>query len=204
MNHPARILVGMALAFAVGGCSLGGLLGGGAKAPPTLLTLTPEAADPGQIARTANSGQSVTIAVPVVSKELRTVRVPVQVTPTDVQYVSNLQWIDTPDRLFAGLLAETVRRTTNRVVLDARQSTLDPGLLVSGELQRFGYDARTGQVIAQYDGALSTYGGSRVETRRFTATAPSDGSAGSVGPALNQAANQIAAEIAAWIGNSAG
>ena len=195
-----RIVAPVALAVALSGCSLGGLLGGGGKAPVTLLTLTPEAADPGQIQRTATSGQAVTIAAPVVAKELRTNRIPVQVTPTDVQYVTDAQWIDTPDRLFQGLVAETVRRTTNRVVLSSKQAALDPGLVVNGELQRFGYDASTGQVIVQYDGALSTEGGTRVESRRFTATAPSDGTAASVGPALNRAANQVASEIARWIG----
>ena len=200
MNRPMRVLAAVALALAAGGCSLGGLLGGGAKPPPTLLTLTPAAADPGQIVRAANAGDAVTIAVPVVPKEIRTVRVPVQLSPTDVQYVTNLQWVDTPDRLFADLLAETVRRTTNRVVLDSKLSALDPGLMVTGELQRFGYDAQTGQVIVQFDGALSTAGGSRVETRRFTATVPADGTAGTVGPALNQASNQVAAEVARWIG----
>ena len=187
------------IALAVGGCSLGGLLGGG-KTPTTLLTLTPEAPDPGTIQRAANAGQTVTIATPIVAKELRTTRIPVQVTPTDVQYVTDAQWVDTPDRLFADLIAETVRRTTSRVVLNGRQSTLDPGLTVSGELQRFGWDAQTGQVIVRYDGTLSTEGGTRVETRRFTASAPSDGTAVSVGPALNRAANQVAGEVARWIG----
>lgn len=195
-------LVGViALATTAGGCAL---LGGGGKPPTTLVTLTPEAADPGQIARTAVAGQAVTIATPTVSRELRTVRVPVQVNPSDVQYVANLQLIDTPDRLFAALVAETVRRTTSRVVLDGSQATLDPGLTVSGALQRFGYDAASGQVIVQYDGALSASGGNRVETRRFTATAPADGTAVTVGPALNRAANHVAAEVARWIGNSAG
>jgi cholesterol transport system auxiliary component len=126
--------------------------------------------------------------------------VPVQVSPTDVQYVTNLVMVDTPDRLFQDLLAETVRRTTNRVVLDPRQARLDPGLQVTGELRRFGYDAQTGQAIVVYDGALSTAGGTRVETRRFTGTAPADGTAASVGPALNRAANQVATEVASWIG----
>jgi cholesterol transport system auxiliary component len=202
MNRLLRCLAPLALLATVGGCSLGGLLGGGSKAPPTLLTLTPSAADPGEITRTVNAGQAVTIAVPVVAKELRTVRVPVQATPTDVQYVTNLQWVDTPDHLFQQLVAETVRRTTDRVVLDPHQSTLDPGLLVSGTLQHFGYDAASGQVIVQYDGALSTVGGARVETRRFTATVPADGTAGSVGPALNEAANQVAADVAKWIGGT--
>lgn len=199
MNRPMRIVAGVALAAAVGGCSLGGLLGGGGKPPPYLFTLTPAAADPRTIVRAAAAGRAVTINVPVVAKELRTVRVPVQVSPTVVQYVPNLQWIDTPDRLFRDLVAETVRRTTDRVVLDPNQTSLDPGLVVSGQLQKFGYDAQTGQVVVQYDAALTTGGGDRVEARRFTATAPSDGTSASVAPALNSAANQVAAEVAKWI-----
>lgn len=200
MNRVMRTLAGVSLAFAAGGCSLGGLLGGGGKAPPTLQTLTPEAADPGPMTRAAAAGQAVTIGVPVVAKELRTVRVPVQVSPTDVQYVTGVQWVDTPDRLFKNLVAETVRRTTNRVVLDSGQTSLDPGLVLSGQLQKFGYDAATGQVVVEYDGALSTAGGNRVDARRFVATAPADGSGASVGPALNHAANQVAREVAQWIG----
>jgi len=98
------------------------------------------------------------------------------------------------------LLSETVRRTTGRVVLDPSQSTLDPGLLVTGQLQKFGYDSGTGQVVVQYDAALSTEGGSHIESRRFTGTAPSDGTAATVGSALNDAANQVAADVAKWIG----
>ena len=194
-----RSLAPIAIAAALGGCSLSSMLGGG-KAPTTLLTLTPEAADPGAMTRTANAGQAVTIVVPSVPKEIRSVRIPVQVTPTDVQYVPNAQWIDTPDRLFQDLVAETIRRTTNRVVLDPGQAALDPGLVVSGELQQFGYDAQTGQVVVTSDGSLSTEGGSWVEARRFTASVPADGTSTTVGPALNRAANQVAGEIARWIG----
>jgi cholesterol transport system auxiliary component len=192
----------LVLAAMLSGCSLGGLLGGGSKPPVSLVTLTPEAAEPAQIARTAAAGQAVTIATPSVSRELSAVRVPVQVTATDVQYVANLQLVDTPARLFANLVAETVRRTTNRIVLDPNQTSFDPGMLVNGELRRFGYDASNGQVVVTYDGSLSTAGGGRVETRRFTAAVPADGTAASVGPALNRAANQVATQIAAWIGNS--
>jgi cholesterol transport system auxiliary component len=188
----------IALALSLSACA--GLLGGGGKPPTTLVTLTPEAPDPGQISRAAGAGQAVTISVPAVSRELHTVRVPVQVNPVDVQYVPNLTLADTPDRLFAGLVSETVRRTTNRVVLNSAQTSLDPGLTVTGELQRFGYDAASGQVVVQYDGSLTVPGGNRVETRRFTATAPADGTAATVGPALNRAANQVAMDVAKWIG----
>jgi cholesterol transport system auxiliary component len=195
-----RKLLFVSLAAALGACSLGGLLGGGGKPPTTLQMLTPEAPDPGAISRTASAGQAVTIGVPVVPKELRTVRVPVRVSPTDVQYVTNLQWVDTPDRLFQQLLEETVRRTTNRVVLDPNQTGVDPGLVLHGALQRFGYNAQTGQVEVVFDGSVSTAGGNQVESRRFSANAPADGTGASVGPALNRAANQVALDVAKWIG----
>jgi len=194
-----RFAVPLALAVAASACSLGGLLGGG-KAPPTLLRLTPEAALQGDTTRSASAGQAVTIAIPVIAKELRTVRVPVQVSHTEIAYVKDLQWVDTPDRLFQDLLAETVRRTTSRVVLDPKQAMLDPGVQVSGQLHRFGYDAAEQAVIVRFDGALATAGGTRVETRRFEAHVPASGDAASVGPALSRAANQVALEAAAWIG----
>ena len=89
----------LALSMALSACSVGGLLGGG-KPPTTLVTLTPEAVAPAQIARTVAAGQAVTITVPTAGKELTAVRVPVQVTPTDVQYVANLTLVDIPARLF--------------------------------------------------------------------------------------------------------
>lgn len=194
-----RAAAPLALALALAGCSISSLLGGG-KTPPSLLTLTPEAPSPASMNRAANAGEAVTINVPVIAKELRTTRVPVQITPTDVQYIENAAWVDTPDRLFKDLLAETIRRRTGRVVLDSRQSALDPGLVVTGQLHRFGFDQAAQAVIVRFDGALSTQGGTRVETRRFEASVPSNGDAASIGPALNRAANQVALEAASWIG----
>ena len=133
-----RVVAPAAMALALCGCSISGLLGGGGKAPATLLTLTPEAQATGEFTRAAAAGQAVTVNPPVIGKELRTVRIPVQITPTDVQYVTNAQWVDTPDRLFANLLSETIRRRTNRVVLDPNLTGLDPGLIVAGQLQSFG------------------------------------------------------------------
>ena len=198
MNRMLRIAAPLALAVAVSACSVSSMLGGG-KVPPTLLTLTPEVPAPGEFTRAAAAGEAVTIAVPVVPKELRSVRVPAQVGPTDVAYIKDVQWVDTPDRLFQHLISETVRRTTNRVVLDPNQAALDPGLLVTGQLHKFGYDEAEQAVIVRYDGSLSTAGGTRVETRRFEAKVPSNGDR-YVGTALNQAANQVAQSVARWIG----
>ena len=197
---PLRTLVPILAGALLAGCSLSSLTGGGGKPPPTLQTLTPDAPDPGSIARNASAGQAVTIATPVISNQLRTIRVPVQISPTDVQYVTNLQWVDTPDKLFQSLLEETVRRTTNRVVINPSQGGLDPGTIVEGELERFGYDAQTGQVVVAYNASMASSDGAQVKTHRFVATAPADGTGPSVGPALNRAANAVAQEVAQWIG----
>lgn len=173
---------------------------GGKKVPPTLLTLTSSAPAPASVNRAAAPGEAITIDVPVIPKELATTRVPAQVGPTAIAYVQDVQWVESPDRLFQDLLQETVIRTTGRVVLDPRQSALDPGLHLTGTLTRFGYDTQLGAVLVRYDGALSTAGGTRVETRRFEAQVPADGTASTVGPALNAAANQVATEVAAWVG----
>jgi cholesterol transport system auxiliary component len=55
-------------------------------------------------------------------------------------------------------------------------------------------------VIVTYDATLTSGTGGQVRTQRFTASAPSDGTAATVGPALNQAANEVARQAAAWIG----
>jgi len=189
----------IALATSLAACSLGGMLGGG-KAPAHLFDLTyegPVAEVPP--ARSAAAGETVTIRVPVIARELRTTRVPVQVNPVVVEYVKDMTWVDTPDRLFQSLIEEAVRATTGRVVLDPNQSALDPGLVVTGELQKFGYDAQQGMAVVEYDASLATQGGTHVETRRFTAALPADGTAATVGAALNQGANQVAREVAGWI-----
>jgi len=199
MMLPRKLALLLAAA-ALGGCSLSSLMGGGGKAPPTLQTLTAEAPDPGNVVRSAAAGQAVTVLTPLIGNELNTLRVPVHLSPTDVQYVTGLQWVDTPDKLFQNLLEETVRRTTNRVVVDPNQTGLDAGVVLHGELERFGYDAQTGQVTVAYNGSLSSPDGTQVQTRRFVATAPADGTGPSVGAALNHAANEVAQQVAQWIG----
>ncbi len=194
MMRQSRLVIVALAAVSLSGCL------GGKKVPPTLLTLTSAAPAPASVARTAAPGEAITIDVPVIPKELNTTRVPALVGPAAVAYIEDLQWVESPDRLFQDLLQETTVRTTGRVVLDPRQASLDPGLTLSGVLSRFGYDTATGAVVVRYDGALATQGGTRVETRRFEASVPADGTAATVGPALNAAANQVATQVAAWIG----
>ena len=196
MNNVMRAAAAVLIVAGASGCAL---MGGG-KAPKNLITLSSTAPDPGPIARSGNAAESVTIEAPVIAKEIRTTRVAAQVGSTTVAYIKDLTLVDTPDKLFKDLLGETVLRTTNRVVLDPQQSNLDPGLMVTGRLTNFGYDGSQGTAFVRYDAALSTAGGTRVETRRFEARAPADGTAATVGPALNQAANEVAVQVASWIG----
>ena len=199
MSPMLRLAAPVALALSLSAC-LGGLLGGGGKTPPWLLTLTPQAPAPANIARTAGPGEAVTIEAPVVPKEIRTNRVPVHSGPIAIAYVKDLTWVDTPDKLFQDLLTETTTRMTNRIVLDPRQSSLDPGVTVSGNLSRFGYDAQEGMVVVRYDASMTRAGSTAVMTRRFEAREPADGTASSVAPAINAAANRVAMEVAQWIG----
>lgn len=198
MSPMLRLAAPVALALSLTAC-MGGLLGGGGKTPPWLLTLTPQAPAPASIARTAEPGQAVTIETPVIPKEVRTNRVPVHEGPIAIAYVKDLTWVDTPDKLFQDLLTETVTRMTNLVVLDPNQSTLDPGTTVSGNLSRFGYDAQEGMVVVRYDAAMARSGSTSVVTRRFEAREPADGTASSVAPAINAAANRVAMEVAQWV-----
>ncbi len=186
MMRLTRPLIVAALAVSLASCF------GGKKVPPTLLTLNSLAPAPASIARAAAPGEALTISVPVISKELSTTRIPALVGPTAVAYIEGLQWVESPDKLFQDLLQETVLRTTNRVVLDPRQASLDPGLSLTGTLTRFGFDTASGAVVVRYDGALATAGGTRVETRRFETSVPSDGtaaSAPSAGPAAPRPAD---------------
>lgn len=200
MSLFTRTATALALIAALGGCSLSGLLGGGGGKPPaTLVTLSPEAPAPADMTRSAAAGRAVTITTPTVPKELMAVRVPVRLSPTDVQYVTNLQLVDTPDHLFQALLSETVRRTTSRLVLDPSQSGLDPGVTVTGALTSFGYDSGRHEVVVAYDATMAN--GNAVQSRRFTASAPADGTAATVAPALNHAANEVALAAAKWIGS---
>jgi cholesterol transport system auxiliary component len=197
MSQMSRVTIFVALGLSLGACAL---LGGGGKAPPWLLTLTPQAAAPASIARTAQPGEAVTIELPVVPKEIRTNRVPVHSGPIAIAYVKDLTWVDTPDKLFQDLLTETLTRTTNRVVLDPKQSSLDPGVTITGNLSRFGYDAQEGAVVVRYDAAMTRAGGAAVTTRRFEAREPANGTAASVAPAINAAANRVAVEVSQWVG----
>jgi cholesterol transport system auxiliary component len=189
-----KVTLALGGALALAGCF------GGAKVPDTLMTLNPEKSRAAATTRSAAEGQAITVVVPTVPRELQTLRVPVHETELGISYLKNAQWVEMPSELFARLVSETIAATTGRVVLDPKQFTFDPGQRLTGTLQRFGLDATRMEVVAVYDAVLARQAGG-ITSRRFEARVPVAAVDGpTVAPALNQAANQIATEVAGWVG----
>ncbi|MBA2918519.1 ABC transporter [Sphingomonas sp. MAH-20] len=178
--------------------ALSGCISFGAEPPDQLLTLMPAQKVAAGTTQTVTAGEAITVLWPGMPADLNTTRVPVQATPTSVAYVKNAQWSDTPNKLFARLLAETIEARTGHPVLSPRQFTLDPGTRLSGQLERFGIDASPQQAVVVFDAAVAR--GADIRTRRFEARVPVAAiEAQAVGAAINQAANQVAAEVADWL-----
>ena len=197
MLHAIRSPIAIALA----GALLGGCISLGPKTPDTLMTLTPAQVAPAGTQRSAEPGGAVTVMVPTTPQELMTVRVPVRAPGNTVAYLKDAQWVEQPARLFQQLIAATVQARTNRVVLNPRQASSDPGTRIGGDLEQFGVDAVTMEAVVTLDAFRLTSGSDRVDNRRFEARVKLDAiDAAHVTPALNQAANQVAADVAGWVG----
>lgn len=190
-----KLLISLAL------LPLAGCVSFGAKPPESLLSLTAtEQVAVGQ-AQSSAGARTVSIQVPAVPQALANNRIPVQASATDIAYVKDAQWVEPPARQFARLLSDTVTARTGRVVLSGAQSLADPGARLAGELRMFGVDAATSAAVVTYDAALVRDEGGALEKRRFEARLPVSAiEPAPVGAALNQAANQVASEVADWIG----
>lgn len=187
-----------AMALALAG--LAGCVSFGGKVPESLLTLTPDATAPAGSGASGNAKTAITMSEFDAPQKLDVTRVPVQVTDSEIAYVKDAVWNEKPARLLRRLIAETIRAKSDRLVIDGDDPGAQAELRVSGTLREFGYDARTGEIVLVLDAAKSG-AGSSVVTRRFEARVPGvEAKAAPVGVALNQAANQVAGEVAAWVG----
>ncbi len=194
-----RIFMGLALTLALPACVS---LGAG-KAPPQLIGLTAASSAPLAATASGKRGDAIVVLEPETDRSLAVQRVPVQVSDSAVAYLKDAQWVDRPARLFRSLLAETIRaRAGNRLVLEA--SATEPGgaVRLSGRLIAMGYDVRSQSAVVRFDAMIEKADGT-VTVRRFEAAvsgvAPK---AATVGPALNAAANQVAADVAEWVGKA--
>ena len=185
-----------ALALPLAGC-----ISFGAKPPPSLLTLQPAAPLAVGATQRATPGATITIMTPSVPQEIATLRVPVRSTETSLAYVKDAQWVEPPNRLFGRLLSDTVSTRTGRVVVGDREFGVDPGAMLTGELRSFGVDAASSSAVVTFDAALVRSTTTPLEKRRFEARVPvAVVDATAVGVALNTAANQVAGEVADWVG----
>lgn len=191
-----RVLIAIAAALPLAAC-----LSFGEKPPAALMTLTPATALPVGTARMARDGTAVSVVPPSAPQELAVLRVPVRSSPTAIAYLKDAQWVEAPTRLFRDLLAETIAARTSHPVLDLRQATVAPGIRLAGRLENFGIDATGMAAVVTYDATLTRPNVEGIETRRFEARVPiASIEPAIVGTGLNQAANQVASEVAEWIG----
>jgi cholesterol transport system auxiliary component len=177
---------------------LAGCVSFGGKPPKQLMTLNATSTVSAGVTRTAGAGQTVTILMPSSSAAILAPRVPVYRGGLAIAYVKDAAWVDSPVRLFQRLLSETVAAKTGKIVLDLRQYTTDPGLRVQGNLLMFGIDEDKSEAVVTYDAVVVREKG--IDSRRFEARVPVGViDAVSVGPALNDAANKVATDVADWI-----
>ncbi len=176
-----------------------GCLGGGST-PAELLTLTPSQTLPAGEARSAGEGGALAVLMPTAPRAINTRRIPVYVNPITIEYLVNATYVTEPTELFRRVLSETIAARTGRLVLDPANFTQEAGTTLSGQLLLFGFEPATMQVVVSYEAAISRTN-QDLQTRRFEARVPvTTQTAATIAPALNQAANQVAAEVADWIG----
>lgn len=179
---------------------LSGCLSLGGKSPPTLFTLGAERGAAAGASTTGKVADALVVAEPEVDRRLGVQRVAVQVDASNVAYLKDAMWVERPSRLFRALLAETLRAKSGRLVFEDDQPLARGARRLSGRLIDMGYDARAQAAVVRFE-AVRDLGNGEVSVRRFEAVEGGvSAKPESVGPALNRAANKVAAEVADWMG----
>ena len=197
LTNPAlRFAAPLALALGLGGCiSLGG------PPPESLLTLSPAARAPdGSGASAAPDRKVLAVLALDAPAKLDVLRVPVQVSDTEIAYLKGAFWVEKPARLFRHLLGETLRARSGgaALVLDGDETVALATTTLRGTLIDMGYDAQTSSVVVRYD-AIRVDSEGNATTRRFEARESGVAAESrSVAAAINRAANTVAGEAADW------
>ena len=179
--------------------ALGGCVSFGRDAPDRLIALTAEEHAPAGEMASGMTGSAILILDPDADRRIDVERVAVQMDSSSVSYLKDATWVEKPARQFRRLLAETVRARANRVVVEGSDYEVSGATTVSGRLSQMGYDALSQSVVVQYDAVVEEEDGS-VRSRRFQSEVPGIAAdVTAVAPALNQAANDVAKQVAAWL-----
>ncbi|WP_232496296.1 ABC-type transport auxiliary lipoprotein family protein [Novosphingobium kaempferiae] len=188
-------LLSAAAALALSGCvSLG------TKPPDELLKLTPEESAPAGATVSAQLTDAIFVMDPETDRGLDVLRVPVTVDAASVAYLKDALWVERPARQFRSLLAETLRARTGQMVVEGGDFETTGRTLLGGRLLQMGYDAQKQAVVVRFDAMRTDRGTGPVQTRRFEAVVNGvEAKAKPVGAALNQAANDVARQVADWV-----
>ena len=177
-------------------------IGGNTPVPDSVYTLS--AAPPSSVPAglvPVDLARAVSVDTPTIPGALQTLRIPVTVSDTAIQYVKAAQWSEQPNRLFQRLLADLLVQA-GQPVIDLRSSGQSGGRRLTGQLQAFGVDVRGApKVVVRYDATLASPTGLR--QRRFEREADLAAVEGpAVAAGLNAAANLLAADVAAWVASA--
>lgn len=191
----ARNLAGLAALALLAGCiSLAG------KAPKLLIGLTPDRTAAVGAMAGGKVGDALVVLDPQADRKLDVLRVAVQVNATEIAYLKDASWVERPARLMRHLLAEAIRAKGQHLVLEASDDVNGAKQTLAGRLIDMGYDGRSQSVVVRYDAMRSNAKG-EIEARRFEAVVPGVSATGpAVAAALNRAANDVAGQVADWVG----
>jgi cholesterol transport system auxiliary component len=174
-------------------------IGSGAEPPEQLITLTPAAKAPAGSASEGTIDSAIFVFEPEVEDRLDVKRVPVQIDASSLAYLQNAFYVDRPARLFQSLLAETLRVTSGRLVIQGTDPGLPRRTRLYGKLVEMGYDAQAMSVTVTFD-AVRVDPEGKINAQRFSSTVPGiSADAAYVAPALNNAANEVAGSVAEWM-----
>jgi cholesterol transport system auxiliary component len=195
MSSRAKAMAAVAAVLALSGClSLGG------KVPAQLLNLTPTATVGAGADASGTSDSALAVADIQAPQKLDVTRVPVTTGGSSLAYLKDAQWVEKPARLFGRLLSETIRAKGNRLVVSGSDAEDLAATKLTGTLSAMDYDASQGAVVVRFDAVLESPG-AKIQTRRFESVIPGvPAQAAPVADAMNRAANDVAAQVADWVG----
>lgn len=194
----AAIVNGLVIAVAC--LTLSGCISLGSKTPGMLFRLTPDQTAPAGATASGQLADAIVVLDPESDRSLDALRVPVRVDASRVAYLKDAAWVEKPTREFRSLLAETIRARTGKLVVEGGDFEVTGKILIGGRLLQMGYDAQKHAVVVTFDAMRSSGPGSEITTKRFEAMMDGiEPEADAVGPALNQAANDVARQVADWI-----
>lgn len=174
-------------------------IGSGAEPPEQLITFTPWNTAPSGVGQEGTIDAAIFVFEPEVEDRLNVKRVPVQIDPSSIAYLKDAFYVDRPARLFQSLLAETLRVSSGRLVVEGADPGLPNRTRLYGKLVEMGYDAQAMAVTVTYD-AVRVDPEGQINAQRFSYTVPGIAAdAAYVAPALNTAANEVASSVTAWM-----